>query len=103
MILPENASKADYQRLLNETIDIFQFRSNNEDDELSRIILEQLLDIKENVVDLEVLTEWDEINERYTLGGIAIREFPKDEEMQLRLRDIFWGAVHYAELENKED
>lgn len=95
MRLLENATKAEYQQLLNETIDIFRLQSKNEDDELSRTILEQLLDIKENVVDLGALTEWDEINERYTLGGLAVNNFEEEDELGQRLRDVFWGALEY--------
>ena len=98
MILPENATKAEYQQLLNETIDIFRLQSKNENDELSRIILEQLLDIKENVVNLGVLTELDEINERYTLGGLAVNNFEEEDELGQRLRDVFWGALEYEEM-----
>lgn len=91
MILPENANKAEYQQFLNETIDMFRLQSKDEDDELSRIILEQLLDIKENVVDLGVLTEWDGINERYTLGGLAVNIFEEEYELGQILRDVFGG------------
>lgn len=96
--LLENTTKAEYRRLLDETIDIFRHMSNNRDDELSLIILEQLLDIKENVVELGVLTEWDEINERYTLGGIAIYNFDENDELGLRLQDVFSVAAEYEEL-----
>lgn len=99
MRLPENASKTEYIQFLNETIDIFRIRSENEEDELSRIILDQLLDIKENVVELGVLTEFDEINERYTLGGIAVKNFDEDDLLGQRLSDVFGGALEYEEME----
>lgn len=98
MRLPENVTKAEYQQFLYETIEIFRIQSKNEDDELSRTILDQLLDIKENVVDLGVLTEWDEINERYTLGGLAVKNFEENDELGQRLRDVFWGALEYNEM-----
>lgn len=95
MRLPENATKVEYQQFLNETIEIFRLQSKNEHDELSRIILDQLLDLKENVVDLGVLTEWDEINERYTLGGLAIKNYEEEDELGQRIKDVFWGALEY--------
>ena len=98
MMLPENATKLEYQQFLNETIEIFRLQSKDEDDELSRIILDQLLDLKENVVDLGVLTEWDEINERYTLGELAIKNFDVDDELGLRIQDVFYGALDYNEM-----
>lgn len=99
MRLLENATKAEYQQFLNETIEIFNLQSKNEDDELNRIILEQLLDIKENVVNLGVLTEWDEINERYNLGGLSIRNFAEGDELGLRIQDVFYGALSYEEMQ----
>lgn len=77
MELSDNYSKAEYILLLNETIEMFRLQCNNEEDFLSQNILEQLLDIKENVIELGVLTEWDDINERYTLGGLAVKNFEK--------------------------
>jgi hypothetical protein len=98
MRLPDNPTKVEYQQLLNETIDIFRIQSKNEDDELSRIILDQLLDIKDNVVELGVLTEWDEINERYTLGGLAVNNFEEKDELGQRLKDVFGGAMEYEKM-----
>lgn len=98
MRFSDNLTKAEYRQLLDETIEIFRIQSKNEDDELSRIILNQLLDLKENVVNLGVLTEWDEINERYTLGGLAIKNFEEDDELGQRLKEVFWGALEYEEM-----
>lgn len=77
---------------------MFRLQSNNKNDELSNNILEQLLDIKENVIELEVLSEWDEINERYTLGGLSIRNFDEDDELGLRLQNVFWGALEFGKM-----
>lgn len=99
MRLPENATKVEYQQFLNETIDIFRLQCENEDDVLSRVILDQLLDLKENVVDLGALTEWDDINERYTLGGLAIKNYDEDDELGLRIQDVFYGALEYEQMQ----
>lgn len=99
MRLSENATKAEYQQFLNETIEIFRIQSKNEDDELSRIILDQLLDIKDYVVDLGILTEWDEINERYTLGGLAVNNFEEEDELGQRIKDVFCGALEYEGMQ----
>lgn len=98
MRLPNNATKIEYQHFLNETIDIFRIQSKNEDNELCHIILNQLLDIKKNVVCLGVLTEWDEINERYTLGGLAVSNYEEDDEFGERLKEVFCGALEYNEM-----
>mgnify|MGYP004641106113 FL=1 len=98
MELSDNYSKAEYILLLNETIEMFRLQCNNEEDFLSQNILEQLLDIKENVIELGVLTEWDDINERYTLGGLAIKNFEKNDELGQRIQNIFLGALNYHNL-----
>ena len=54
------------------------------------------------VIENYSFADWEEIHDRYTLGTLAVRDFPEGDEMQLRLCDIFWGAVHYQELEEKE-
>lgn len=98
MRLSENISKAEYVQFLDETIDMFRLQNNNGYDELCSSILEQLLDIKKNVVELEVLSEWDEINERYTLGGLAIKNFDENEELGLRVQEVFWGALEFVHM-----
>lgn len=98
MELSDNYSKAEYILLLNETIEMFRLQCNNEEDFLGQNILEQLLDIKENVIELGVLTEWDDINERYTLGGLAIKNFEKNDELGQRIQNIFLGALNYHNL-----
>lgn len=98
MELSDNYSKAEYIHFLNETIEIFYPRCNNEEDILSQNILDQLLDIRENVIELGVLTEWDDINERYTLGGMAIKNFEEDDELGQRIQNVFCGALNYHNL-----
>lgn len=98
MELSDNYSKAEYIHFLNETIELFYPRCNNEEDILSQNILDQLLDIRENVIELGVLTEWDDINERYTLGGLAIKNFEEKDELGQRIQNVFWGALNYHNL-----
>lgn len=98
MAQSDNYSKTEYIQFLNETIEIFCLQCNNEEDIISQNILEQLLDIKENVIELGVLTEWDDINERYTLGGLAIKNFEEDDELGQRIQNVFCGALNYYNL-----
>lgn len=98
MELSDNYSKTEYIQFLNETIEIFCLQCNNEEDIISQNILEQLLDIKENVIELGVLTEWDDINERYTLGGLAIKNFEEDDVLGQRIQNVFCGALNYHNL-----
>lgn len=98
MAQSDNYSKTEYIQFLNETIEIFCLQCNDEEDIISQNILEQLLDIKENVIELGVLTEWDDINERYTLGGLAIKNFEEDDELGQRIQNVFFGALNYHNL-----
>lgn len=95
--LSTNPSKCHYMNILNETMAIIN-ESEEKENPLYVNILNQLADLKQQVVEKRIITEWDDINERYTLGLIAIQEFEDNDEMRDRLSDIFGGAVHYNEL-----
>lgn len=96
--LPDNANKVQFKALLSETIAIIRSEVEKSNDELFNVILMQLEDIKENIVDKQILTDEDEINDRYTLGAVAIKNFEEDPEMESRLCDIFGGAIEYASM-----
>ena len=49
------------------------------------------------VVDNEIIIDSFDIDERYTLGAIAIRYFEEESELRNKLCDIFYGAMHYSE------
>lgn len=101
--LPDNPTKEDYSNLLLETISYVNALKNSEiDDYLYTLIIEQLIDIKEMIVDKRELIDEDEINERYSLGGIATRNFEEGNEMRERLCAIFSGAMDFAFLPEKE-
>ena len=42
--------------------------------------------------------EWEDVYARYSIGSIGVEYFDDDDEMHIRLCDIFHGAVHYCEL-----
>ena len=93
----EKKSKSEYRRFLNEVIGWMEDIMQRVDDDIYVLIYNQLLDIKENVVDWALFTEWDEINQRYTLGGLAVKNFEEDDEMRMVLVNVFCGAIHYSE------
>lgn len=97
-MITENKSRKYYGELVNETLLIAEKRLVSEQTSVWNSIVNQLHDIKEMVIEKQAFTDWEEVYERYTLGTIAAREFSDDDEMQTRLCDIFWGAVHYNEL-----
>lgn len=96
--LSNNKTKAYYKQLLGETIALVSDLLQNESDILTQNIFDQLNDIQKNVVNEGLYSGWEEINERYTLGAIAVKNYEEEEEMYQRLCDIFGGAIVYHEL-----
>ena len=94
----DNKTKYYYKQILNDTIGIVAGLLEKEHDMLIQNIYDQLADIKKNVVDEYMYSEWEQINERYTLGAIAVKNYEEDDEMYQRLCDIFAGAIMYSEL-----
>ena len=101
--LPNKPTKEDYSNLLLDTISyVEQIVNDDSDNYLYEIILAQLIDIKEIIVEKQELIDEDDINERYTLGGIAVKNFEEGEEMRERLCTIFSVASDYAFLPEKK-
>lgn len=97
--LSENPSKNYYIHVLEETMALIE-NSEEKDSPLYSNIFEQLKDIKKNVIEHRLIKDWDGINERYTIGAIAVQFFDDNDEMQNRLCDIFGGAVRFDELKD---
>lgn len=100
MEFTKETTKNEYHAFLNETLYIFANKYQRSPNYLFQIIIEQLLDIQANMVENGNLNNWDkaEINERYTLGGIAVKNFEEHDVLRKRLQDTFYGALHYREL-----
>lgn len=101
--LSENETQKYYQKILNETLIIAEEHQRIEQNALWNSIVNQLRDIQKMVVEEYSFSDWEDVYERYTLGTIAIQEFLEGDEMQERLCDIFWGAVHYRSIPAQED
>jgi hypothetical protein len=93
--LSENYNQHNYISILNDTIRIFEKMINETPLPIYDNILQQLRDIKENVVEKQIIVDPDEIDERYSLGGIAAKNFDEDDELKERLFDIFGGACDF--------
>lgn len=93
--LSENYTQHNYIIILNDTIRIFEKMVNETPLPLYDNILQQLLDIKENVVEKQNISDPDEIDERYSLGGIAAKNFDENDELKERLFDVFCGACDF--------
>ena len=96
--LIENKTKSYYRQIIDSTLSIAEDHVKESGSPLWISIVNQIKDIKENVVDTQSLTDWEDFYDRYSLGRIAIEYFEEDDEMYQRLCDIFGGAVHYNEL-----
>lgn len=97
--LMKNPTREYYRVLLDEALINAENRLKVEQTSIWNSIVNQLRDIKEMVIEKQAIAGWEDIYGRYTLGTVAIRELSENDEMQKRLCDIFWGAVHYTELD----
>lgn len=91
----DKETKSNYRKILDATIALVKQRYELTQLPLYNNIYVQLLDIKENVVMSSNFVNPDEIDERYSIGAIATKNFSEDGEMQERLYDIFSGACDY--------
>lgn len=96
--LSAHRTKGIYRQILNETIALLKERNHSNNSVLYQNLLLQLADLKENVVEKQKYAGWEQINNRYTIGAIATKNFDNNDELKLRLCDIFGGAIHYAEF-----
>lgn len=102
--LASDKTKTHFKEVLRETQQIVEKElehsedTDPEDKIIWESILAQILDIRSNIVDAPNITDWEAVYERYSIGQIGLQCFDEGEEMQLRLCDIFYGAVHYCEF-----
>lgn len=103
--LENNYTKTRYSQILDETKRIAEHKlsGNQQDEDIAMwiSIKAQIEDIRKNIVESQVLHDWEEIYERYSIGTIGLDCFDENDEMYMRLCDIFHGAVHYHELKDK--
>ena len=90
-LFDNNETKENFKSLLNDTIDIVRGLLNT-----SKIELE---DIKEIIVTLEIPLDEDEINQRYSFGGLAIKNLRPETELYKRLTTLYYGTLCYLQLD----
>ena len=88
-------TKGCYKKVLQDAIGIFSKPISNLTDQQRKSILAQLNDIQSMVVEKELITDWFDIDERYTLGAIATNFFEDDIVKKELLEDVFAGAMEY--------
>lgn len=98
--LSENYTKKYYLNLLESTRQIILNILKQEGNPLWNSILSQIEDMQHKVNN-NTIGDWEDVYERYSLGSIAVNCFSDNDEMQLRLMDIFFGIVHFNELSNE--
>lgn len=100
--LESDYTKKRFLEILSETQKIVEAELSEHEHDIQRdlwiSIISQINDIRENVVEKHILTDWEDIYERYSIGSIGLQCFNEQDEMQSRLCDIFAGAVHFREL-----
>ena len=96
--LKDKKTKGYYLQILNETIELVQTLSSNENNGLYKNLYLQLVDVKKNVVEEQKYSGWEQVNSRYTIGAIATKNFENDDELRYRLCDIFGGAMDYSSM-----
>lgn len=94
-------TKNSYELFLNEVICFIESIMPKVSDYLYKMIYDQLVDIRLNIVNSSTLRDYDEINERYNLGGLAIRNFDDDDDFRTILVNILRGALYYSQLPDK--
>lgn len=103
--LEKQYTKVRYSEILDETQEIAEKELDKHPEEnycdMWISIISQIIDIRKKIVDSRLLSDWKEIYERYTIGRIGMDFFDEDDEIYLRLCDIFHGTVHYNELADK--
>ncbi len=92
-------SKQSYIDLLEETLNNAQHLLEREQTTFWKSVVNQLKDIQKNVVEQYNFEDWEEVYDRYTIGTIAAKQLPDGNDMQQRLFSLFWGAVHWKELQ----
>jgi hypothetical protein len=90
-------TKERYKQIISDTLIISKkFVEKFPDITMYESIHNQILDIKKEIVEKEIVFTEDEIYSRYNLGAIAAKNFDLEhDEFAQRLSDIFGGSMDY--------
>ena len=95
----EIGTKKQYRFVVDETINMLNNLRNYSP--AYEEMYYQLLDLRKNVIEEQSLLDPDDIDDRYSFGGMAVKSFEEGDELRERLCDILWGALHFNELEGE--
>ena len=76
-------------KLVDEAINMVTPYLNGLDNDMYTLIEEQLEDIKINIIGLKLPFDKGEINQRYSLGSIAVKNFDSSDKLYKSLIEIF--------------
>lgn len=95
--MDERLEKLD--KLINEALDLVNPLASISNDSVYPLIAAQLIDMKENVVQLGIPFDQDEINQRYSLGALATKNLDPSDPLYRKIVDIFYLASHINEVD----
>ena len=91
-------TKEYYQQILKSVIvETKMYCKKSPDIAIYLTIYEQLLDLQQNIINQSGLTK-REIENKYTFGIIAARNFDEDDEYGQKLMDLNGGALDYNKM-----
>lgn len=95
-----NRTKKRYEEILNIAVDeTLLLAEKNPDINIYRVIYNQLIDIKDNIIIKKTVFTEDEIFKRYNLGAIAVKNFDIEyDEYGQKLSDVFGGSIDYHQM-----
>ncbi len=95
--LSKKMTKKYYKEIVNETInETKSYLIKFPDVTIYRVIYNQIMDIKINVIEKGIVFTQDEVFKRYNLGAIAIKNFDVEfNEYGQKLSDISGGSYRY--------
>ena len=94
-------TKKEYQQVLEDTIAFITQLSIKESAPIYPYIVNELNDIYQVIILNKTNLDSDDISEKYDIGAISIQYFEESEEIHQRLCDVFYGTVHYQELNDE--
>lgn len=98
--LSEYRTKKKYVEVLDETIDMLNKEIEKNGDSYMKYILSQLLAVKDCTKDGKCILSPNLIERYFNFGGYAVKNFPEDDELGIRLRDLYGGLYDFNNYTN---
>jgi hypothetical protein len=101
--LEDNMTKKYYREILEAAIKQAKAEKDASGEQVPMYVsvYNQLLDIKENVVEKKRAFTYEQAKKRYSVGVIAARNYEDAGDYQSRLFDIDWGIRYYPKMKEE--